>query len=282
MPEILRVLMRNKKAFIGLCGLTFFAFLAILGPLLVPLNLTPNMAERLRPPSFEHPLGTDYFGVDIFQQLVHGARSTLTLALLIASFAMLIGLAIGLLAGYLSEFPSHVVKVIVNLFLIIPSYPAMLVLASLLRETNIVIASAVLALFMWAGFARIVSSIVVSLKTRPFVEASKALGLSTMYILFKDMFPHIAPYVAINFVGMFRSALEASMGLMFLGLLKYDPLHWGVLLNLAIFQTGSIYVPEAIHYPLSIMAFITLLILFATLLSYGLEEYFRPELRGYE
>jgi len=281
-PEILRIIIRNRKALIGLCMLSFFIFLAVIGPLFIPLNMKPDMSKRLLPPSLEHPLGTDYFGVDILQQLVHGASSTLLLAFLISLFAILIGLFIGLLAGYLEGFPQQIMKLVINLFLIIPSYPSMLVLASLIREANVIIASTILAIFMWAGFARMVSSIILSLKARPFIEASKALGLGTTYILSKEMFPHIAPYVAINFVGTFRAALEASMGLMFLGLLKYNPLHWGVLLNLAIFQTGSIYVPEAIHYPLSIMIFITLLILSATLLSYGLEEYFRPELRGYE
>ncbi len=282
LPDFLRTLIKNRKALIGLCILSFFIFLAVVGPLIIPLDMKPDMSKRFLPPSFEHPLGTDYFGVDILQQLVHGARSTLLLAFLISVFATFIGLFVGLLAGYLRGFLSQILRLAINLFLVIPSYPLMLALAVLIRESNVLIASAIIAIWMWAGFARMVSSIVLSLRSRPFIEASEALGLGPMYIVLKEILPHIAPYVAINFVGMFRSALEASMGLMFLGLLKYDPLHWGVLLNLAIFQTGSIYTPMAFHYPFSIMVFIVLLILSATLLSYGLEEYFRPELRGYE
>jgi peptide/nickel transport system permease protein len=280
--ELLRPMLKNRKSLCGLLGLLFFVGMATVGPLIVPLQIGMEFGRRYLPPSLEHPLGTDYFGNDILQQLVHGAPTTLGLAATIALFATLIATVVGVASGYVGGVAGRALDFLTSIFLTIPSFPAMLILFVALGETHWLVAAAVMALWMWAGAAKSIKAAVYRVRFAPFVEAAENLNLGTPHILFKEIMPHVVPYIFINFVSTFRAALEASVGLMFLGALKYNPLHWGVMLNLAIFQTGSIYIARAIHYPLSIMAFVALLLFFTTLLSYGVEEAFRPELRGYE
>lgn len=280
--ELLRPMLKNRKSLCGLAGITLFVCMAVIGPAVVPLQIGMEFGRRYLPPSLKHPLGTDYFGNDIFQQLVHGASITLGLAASIAFFATLFATVVGVTSGYVGGAVSRALDFLTNVFLTIPSFPAMLILFVALGETHWLVASLIMALWMWAGAAKSITAAVYRVRYAPFVEAAENLNLGAAHIIFKEIMPHTIPYIFINFVSCFRAALEASVGLMFLGALKYNPLHWGVMLNLAIFQTGSIYVPYALHYPLSIIIFVTLLLFFTTLLSYGVEEAFRPELRGYE
>lgn len=280
--ELIRPMLRNRKSLIGLSGLAVFVLVAVLGPCFIPLELKTDFSRRFLPPSLRHPLGTDYFGNDIFQQIVHGAPVTLSLAAAIALFATMIAAIVGVASGYVGGVVGRLLDALTNLFLVIPSFPAMLVIFVMLGETHWLVASALMAIWMWAGSARNIKSAVYSVRSMAFVEAAEGLNLGSFHIVVKEIMPHVVPYVFASFVSTFRGAIEASIGLMFLGVLKYNPLHWGVMLNLAIFQTGAIYVPHALHYPLSVITFVTLLLLFTTLLSYGVEEAFRPELRGYE
>lgn len=280
--ELIRPLLKNRKSLVGLSGLLAFTLLAVLGPHFVPLELKTDISRRYLPPSLRHPLGTDFFGNDIFQQIVHGAPVTLSLAAVIAFLATTIAAVVGVSSGYMGGTVGKLLDALTNLFLVIPSFPAMLVLFAMLGETHWLVASALMAFWMWAGAARNIKSAVYAVRSLAFVEAAEGLNLGPLHIIVKEIMPHVVPYVFASFVSTFRSAIEASIGLMFLGALKYNPLHWGVMLNLAIFQTGAIYVPYAIHYPLSVITFVALILLFTTMLSYGVEEAFRPELRGYE
>lgn len=84
--DYIQPLLTNKKSLIGLMILLFYILMATIGPVVVPLDMNSNFAERYQKPSLKHPFGTDYFGVDIFQQIVHGSRSVISLTLLASFF----------------------------------------------------------------------------------------------------------------------------------------------------------------------------------------------------
>ena len=280
--NILRPIFKNRRALVGFTILMGFVVMAIVGPLVVPLNLKTNWKERFKPPSLEHLLGTDYGGRDIFQQIVHGSRDVLLIAALSALFAILLAVTIGITSGFLGGAVDVVLMGITDIFLTIPSFPVMMAIAAVLKVRDPFSFAAVISIWMWAGLARSIRAEVLSLKQKEFIEAAKILGLGTFHIVFREIMPNIMPYIAINFITMMRAAITASVGIMFLGIVPFKITHWGVMLNLAMFQYGAVYVPEGVHYALAPLLCIVLLEYGAVSLSHGLEEIFNPRLKTYE
>jgi len=280
--NILRPIFKNRRALVGFTILMGFVVMAIIGPLVVPLNLKTNWKERFKPPSLEHLLGTDYGGRDIFQQIVHGSRDVLLIAALSALFAILLAVTIGITSGFLGGAVDVVLMGITDIFLTIPSFPVMMAIAAVLKVRDPFSFAAVISIWMWAGLARSIRAEVLSLKQKEFIEAAKILGLGTFHIVFREIMPNIMPYIAINFITMMRAAITASVGIMFLGIVPFKITHWGVMLNLAMFQYGAVYVPEGVHYALAPLLCIVLLEYGAVSLSHGLEEIFNPRLKTYE
>lgn len=282
MKRIFKYITANKKALFGTVILLFFILMAVVGPSIVPLDLTPNFLERFQLPSMKHPLGTDFMGRDIFQQLVHGSRDVMITAFLGGTFAVLLGVTIGSVAGFGGRYIDTILMRIVDIFLTVPSFPVMMILAASFRVSDPVSIGLILAVWAWPGLARDVRSQILSLKQREFVEAAKLLKLGTAHILFNELMPNLMPYIAVNLVRLVRGALTASVGLMFLGLIPYSPTNWGMMLNLAIFQTGAIYVPRGFFYILAPMGSIILFQYGALCFAQGLEEWFNPRLREHE
>ncbi len=280
--SIFRPILKNRRALVGFIILMGFALMAIVGPMVVPLNLKTNWGERFKPPSLEHPLGTDYGGRDIFQQIVHGSRDVLTIAVLAAMFAILMAVTIGITSGFLGGVADLILMGITDIFLTIPSFPVMMAIAAVLRVRDPFSFAAIISVWMWAGLARSIRTEVMSLKKKEFIEAAKMLGLGTFHIVFRELMPNIMPYIAINFITMMRAAITASVGIMFLGIVPFSITHWGVMLNLAMFQYGAVYVPEGVHYALAPLMCIVLLEYGAVSFSHGLEEIFNPRLKTYE
>lgn len=280
--EFLRFFKGNRRALIGLVILTFFVFMAAVGPLLVPLDLTSKYEERFQLPSPQHPLGTDYAGRDIWAQLVHGSRDVMTMAFMAGLFAVGIGVILGSLAGMSGGWVDMLLMRVTDVMLTVPSFPIMMIFAVMLRVKDPVSIGAILAIWAWPGLARAIRSEILSLREREFIEACRILGLPTRHILFRELVPNLMPFIFINLIRMMRRALTASVGLMYLGIIPYSPTNWGMMLNMALFQTGAIYVPRALPYLLAPMGSIILFQYGGLCLAYGLEEMFEPRLRAHE
>ena len=282
--DYIQPILTNKKSLIGLIILSFFILMATIGPLVVPLNMNSNFAERYQKPSLKHPFGTDYFGVDIFQQIVHGSRSVISLTLLASLFAVIIGTIFGVARGYIEGIAGKILDAVITVFLVIPSFPALLILAAIFTNAklNAVEIALLVAIWLWAPLAKQISAQVLAIKSKEFIEASRMLNMGLGYILFSDIAKLLIPYIFINFVTQIKSAMEFSIGLMFLGLAKFDPTHWGIMLNYALYQAGALYTPKGFHYPFFIILNIVLLIYGGILLAQGIEEVFNPKLRGHE
>lgn len=272
----------NKKALFGLILTLLFILMAIAGPSIVPLDLTTRYLERFQPPSPKHLLGTDFVGRDIFAQIVHGARDVIGVAFLAALFAVAIAVMIGSFAGLAGGWIDMVLTRVIDVLLVIPSFPIMMVFAASFKVRDPVSISLILAIWMWAPLARAIRAQILSIKQREFVEAAQLLGLGSYHIAIKELTPNLMSYILVNFVRMARGALTAMVGLMFLGIIPYSPTNWGVMMNLALFQTGSIYVPKGLFYVLSPMLCIILFQYGLLCVASALEEVFNPRLRTYE
>ncbi|MBU4376002.1 MAG: ABC transporter permease [Candidatus Omnitrophica bacterium] len=271
----------RKKALFGLSITLLFILMATIGPHIVHLDLTTRYMERFQPPSFKHILGTDFVGRDIFSQIVHGSSDVIGVAFIAALFSVAIGVTIGSFAGFSGGWIDIILTRIMDILLVIPSFPIMMVFAATFRVRDPVSIGLILAIWMWAGLARSIRAQILSFRQREFIEAAKLLGLSSWHIVFKELTPNLMSYILVNFVRMARGALTASVGLMFLGIIPYSPTNWGVMMNLALFQSGSIYVPKGLFYTLSPMLCIIFFQYGLLCVANVLEEVFNPRLRDY-
>ncbi len=279
-----KILVRNKKAFIGFLLLMFYILMALVGPFIVPYPETyvcepytpPSLFKW--PPSLEHPLGCDYFGADIWAEIVWGAPIVLQIAFIAGFITTFIGITVGMVAGFKGGKVDAVLMAVTDIVMTIPGLPLLIVLATVIKASSPWVVGLLLSVTAWAGLARSIRSQVLSLKEREFIEAAKALGLSTWHIIFREIMPNLMSFIAINFIFATTGAIYGSVGLYFLGILPLTTLNWGVMLNYAYTQ-GSYMSLSTIHYMLAPIIAIVGLQASLILFSYAVDEIFNPRLR---
>jgi len=253
--------------------------MATIGPMLVPLETSAHPEEMFQPPSIKHILGTDYAGRDIFDEIIHGSRSVLIVGALSALISVSISVLIGIPSGFIGGFTDWILMRITDIFLTIPSLPLLVVLAAFIRIGNPLIMSLVLSLTSWPGLARAIRSQSLSLRERDFIEAARVSGLSSMRIVFSELLPNMASYIAISAIFAITQAVYAQVGLFFLGLAPFTSINWGVMLNFAVSQAGALYSSRSVSYLLSPIVCISLLQISSVLFVRALEEIFNPRLQ---
>ncbi len=280
-----KILIRNKKAFIGFLITIGYIIMAVIGPHIVPfprnytcpVYLPPTLLKW--PPSLEHPLGCGYFGEDIWGEIVWGAPTVLQIAFIAGFITTIVGITVGMISGFKGGVLDSILMGLTDIVMTIPGLPLLIVLATVIRSANPWVIGMMLSVTAWAGLARSIRSQVLSLKEREFIEAAKVLGLSTGHIVFREIMPNLMSYIAINFIFATTGAIYSSVGLYFLGLLPYTTFNWGIMLNMAYTQAGAQYSFHTIHYLLApivaIIGFQVGLVLF----SYAIDEMFNPRLR---
>jgi len=275
----LRIIKKRKSSLVGFIIVVAFTLMATIGPIVVPFDRTPNVSKRFLPPSFEHPLGTDYAGRDIFAQIVHGSRDVLTVAFLTALFTVIIALTVGIFSGYVGGKIDAALMGVTNIFMIIPRFPLLVIIAaSIPRVLSPVEVAIIISIVGWAGLARAIRSQVLAIKETPFIEAAKCLGLSRFHIVFREIMPNLMPYIAMNLVLSIIGAIYAQVGLFFIGALPFTTVNWGIMINIAISQ-GALISPKLWIYLLSPIVCIILLETGFILFLHALEEIFNPRIR---
>lgn len=277
--DFFRIIWRNKMSRIGLIIIVFFTLLAIFGPMLVPAP-KQDFLSRLKAPSSEHWLGTDYAGRDIFCMFVRGSRSVLMVALYAGLFAVVIACAVGITSGLLGGKVDAVLMMITDIVLTMPQFPVLMVLSLLLDTSNNVLFGLVLGIWSWAALAKAIRTQVLTLRDKEFIEASKLMGIRNIDIITKDILPNIVSFVAINFISIMRGAILSAVNLMILGLVPIDGTHWGMILQMAISQTSLLYGgTQAIVNFMTPITGILLYQLGCYLFAMGLDEAMNPRLR---
>ncbi len=273
----LKIIVHNKAGLIGFIGLLIYIFMAIAGPYIVPLDTIPKPEQRYLPPSWEHPLGTDFEGKDIFSQIVNGARDVLFVAFLAGTITVLIATVLGSIAGFKGGLWDNAIMAVDEILLTIPQFPLLSVLAALTRLDNFTLAL-VIGVLSWPALARAIRSQVLSLKERDFIEAARALGLDAKHIVFTEIMPNLMSYIVVSWILSMTGAVYSQVGLVFLGFVPFTSHNWGVMINLA-WTWGAIYYKNSVWYIISPIMAITGFQLSAILFSRALEEIFNPRLR---
>lgn len=278
--DFFRVICRNKRSFTGLIVLIFFILMATIGPFIFKLDMTVSFDNRYQAPSFEHWLGTDYGGRDTFAQIVHGSKEVLFVSFIAATITLLIGAVLGTISGLAGGKTDQGIMLITNLFLTIPNFPILIILAALFSVSDPFSFALILAAWGWPGLTRAVRSQIISLKERDFIVICRVMGMSNFHIIFKELLPNITSYLSISFIMSMRNAITGSVGIMMLGLAPYSPTNWGQMLSLAIQQTGGIFNPAAYIYVLSPIVCLALFQLGSIFFANGIDEALNPRLRA--
>ncbi len=279
LKDFFKIIWRNKMSRVGLIIVTLFILIAIFGPLLVA-DPVSNFGVRLRAPSAQHWLGTDYAGRDIFSMFIKGTRTVLMVALYAGIFAVVIACAVGITSGLLGGKVDTVLMMITDIVLTMPQFPVIMVLSMVINVSNNILFGLVLGIWSWAALAKAIRTQVLTLKDKDFIEASRIMGISNLDIITKDVLPNIVSFVAINFISIMRGAIVSSVNLMVLGLVPINGTHWGMMLQMAIAQTSLLYggLQPIVNFMTPIMG-ILLFQLGCYLFAMGLDEAMNPRLR---
>jgi peptide/nickel transport system permease protein len=225
---------RLRGARFGLALVIAFALLALLAPLLAPydpLRLGGLGAAAFRPPDTAHWFGTDAFGRDVFSRTLFGARISLAIGVLTAALAVGIGTLVGLAAGWSGSRTDAVLMRAVDLLLAFPRLFIVLLLAGLLHPSASLVVL-VLGLTGWMQTARLVRSQVRSVRHGAYVEAARALGLSTARILGRHVLPNVASPILVSATIMVGQTILMESALSFLGLGVQVPTpSWGQMID---------------------------------------------------
>lgn len=237
----------------------------------------PGSGQIFEDPSGDHWLGTDRFGRDWFGMLLVGLPVTLSVSTLAALITVATGTIVGFVSGFLGGRTDTVLRTIMDLLIVVPTFPLILVLAAYARGMNVVELAIVLSIFAWAGSARIIRTQVLSLRERPYIELSRMTNLSNWEIIRQDMLPNMLPYLGIQFAERSIDAAFALVGLTVIGLAPSGIQDLGAMINLSlswgVMSLGKYFIFAA---P---MAVLTLYFMAFALINNGLEEVYNPRLR---
>ncbi|MDQ3912798.1 MAG: ABC transporter permease [Actinomycetota bacterium] len=272
---VLRGLLRDRTAIIGIAIVSSFVLAATLAPLLAPHD--PNAVDVLRkfaPPSAEFPLGTDELGRDVLSRLLYGARLSIGTAVVATLGISFLGLFLGMLAGYLGGLVDTVISRVVDVLLAFPSFLLALAITGILGPGLGNLMLAVVAV-SWAGYARVVRGSVLAEREKPYVEAARATGISGWLILWRHLLRNIVgPVVVLTTLDMGAILLGIS-ALSFLGLgVKPPTAEWGAMLS-----EGRNYLGQAPNMMLFPGAAIFLMALGFNLFGDGLRDVLDPRTR---
>jgi peptide/nickel transport system permease protein len=223
----------NTPALIAVVLLIMLVLTALIGPFLVSHDPLAMDLDNLRqPPGKAHLLGTDSKGRDILSRVVYGSRISLSVGIIASALSLGIGIFFGLIAGYFGKTVDALFSQVFDIFL---AFPSLLLAIGISAVMPPGLASAMLAITLvgWAGFARLVRGITLSLKEQTYVEASRALGASPTRILYRHILPNALPLILV--AGSLRVGgfilLEAALSFLGLGVQPPTPT-WGSMISL--------------------------------------------------
>lgn len=212
----------------GIIGILVIS--AIFGPIVSPYDPTAQaLNNRLSPPSLTHPLGTDALGRDVATRLVYGARISLSLAIAVTSFRVVIGTTVGVLAGYVGSYVDTVISWLIDIQLAFPGLILALAIAGILSPGlwSLLLAISVVG---WASYARVARSSVLSAKQRPFVQAAKLYGTPRRRIVKRHLLPTVVNPIIVLAALDVGTVVIATASLSFLGLGVQPPTPaWGTM-----------------------------------------------------
>ncbi len=230
--QLLRMARQNKLAVFSAIVIAVMILLAVFAPIIAPYGeAEQDLLARLQAPSAAHIFGTDELGRDIFSRVLYGARVSLLVGILPSIISLLVGVTLGLLAGYFGGGIDYVIMRLADVMLSIPSLLLAMVIMYTLGSSilNIFIA---LSMVGWASVARVVRSQTLSLKETEYVEAARSIGVGSGAIMRRHILPNCLPSLIVLFTLQVPSAILSESTLSFLGIgVQLPASSWGLMVN---------------------------------------------------
>ena len=267
----------SRTGMAGLAIILFYTFIAIFATYISPFKRYEFVGPALQKPSLTFLFGTDNAGRDMLSERIRGSRVSLTVGITASIASMIIGTLLGVISGYYGGWVDTIIMRIVDIFLVIPGLPLMIVIAVAIGgQLGFVAIIIVIAILGRAGTARLVRSQVLAVKAMPYVEAARAAGGSNMYIIFRHVLPNVMPIVFAQAVLSVGGAIMSEAGISFLGFTTGNYISRGKMMNAFLSQSGLLEKRRMILTPGAAIATITFAF---TMLGYAFDEILNPRLR---
>lgn len=225
-------IMRKRKTQIGLAIAILFILVAIFAPLIAPNNPTlVDVTVKLQNPSLKYPFGTDQLGRCVFSRIVCGSRYSLFYSFTVLAITLIVGLPIGMIAGYVGGKWDTAIMRVIDIFLAMPSFIIVLAIAGSFGTSgrNLILA---MSMSYWANYARVSRALTLKIKGESYFQALKAGGLSNVRIIFKHVLRNIMPSIIALATVEIGSIILSIAGYSFIGLgVKPPTPEWGIMLS---------------------------------------------------
>lgn len=257
MTAALRILFSSRTTALGTSIVLIFIALAILAPLIAPYGFNEQIySDARQPPSTNHWFGTDHLGRDVFSRVLLGAADILALAGLGTLLAVICGATFGLLSGYRGGWFDETLMRLFDGLLALPALLLSLLLLGTLGPSRNGVLIVIVVIYT-PIVARVVRSVVLSVKNKAFVEAARLQGESTRRILFREILPSVLPALAVESALRFSYAifLVASLGFLGVGIQPPNP-NWGLMVNEARPHVSQL--PWSMYFPAAAIAIVVI------------------------
>jgi len=269
--------LRHPGFSVGLAILIVLSIVAMAAPLIAPHGPTEtDLMKTLEHPSAEHWLGTDQYGRDILSRLIWGTRISLEVAFAVVALSLTLGSLIGAIAGYAGGWLERIMMVGNDILLAFPGFVLALALVAARGSSleNVILA---VSIAYTPRVAAVMRSVVITIRPRPFIEASRAIGMSTTRVLLRHVLPNALPPVIVVTTVSAATAILAEAGLSFLGLGVQPPTAtWGNIIS-----DGQGYITSNPLISLSAGLCIAITVIALNLLGDGLRDTLDPQMRRY-
>jgi peptide/nickel transport system permease protein len=261
---------------VGLAIVGVFAVMAAAAPWLAPYRVTALAGDPLEAPSLQHLLGTNSVGQDLASQLLGGARTSLWMAVVAGGGTVVLGSLVGGLAGWLGGITDALAMRLVDVILVVPAVPLLIVIGAYTRPSLGSI-SVIIALTSWPVFARIVRAQVLSLRRRAHIRAAVGFGATPGRVLRTHIGPELAPVLVAALVGAAERAIAIEAGLAFLGL-GTAQVSWGSAIRDALDFRGLFFTNAWSWWLLPPVVAISLVLVGVALVGTAVDERVNPRL----
>lgn len=280
---VLRYLRRNIGLAIGLFILLLLVIFTLYGLATADLSHAyPLSVKSKQPPSLEYPLGTDFFGRDLYVAMVVGLKQTAAIGFLAGAIGTLIGVLLGFVSAYFGGWLDLGIKSICQILTPIPALLIQVIIAGSLdkRDVTIYTMAFVVVLLAWMGPTLVIRAQVLTMKERQFVSVAKLSGMGDLGIIFGEILPNLLPFIAAAFVNQVFIAVYASFLLAVLGL---GPLREPLLGNtIWAAQTQSAFFNNWWWWPVFPAVALVLILGSLAFINMGLDELANPRIRRAE
>lgn len=216
---LLPALLRNPKFTVGAAIFLALLLIALIGSLFVDPALRRSGSFPVRlPPGPEAILGTTSLGQSVVIQLAEAIPNSVQVGLIAAAVGTILGALIGFISGYFGGWVDAILRILIDVFLSVPSLLFLILIAALVRGVGVMTMALIIGAFAWPSPARQVRAQVLSLKERGFVQVARLSGMGGLEIIVRELMPHMLQWLGANFVNAFIAAVLAESGLSILGL----------------------------------------------------------------